>query len=127
MEVLNQLFEAHFRAPVEQVRPIQGQLGGSGRRIVRLAAKGNSAIGILYGVREENVAFVGFSRHFKRHGLAVPEIYADDLAQGAYLEEDLGDTTLFDLVSANRAGGEIAQPAIEAYRKALAELPRRRS
>jgi len=32
---------------------------------------------------------------FRRHGLPVPEIYAEDLTHGAYLEEDLGDTTLF--------------------------------
>lgn len=124
MEVLSRLFESHFRMPVEQVRPIQGQLSGSGRRIIRLSANGQSAIGILYDVREENAAFVGFSRHFKRHGLPVPEIYADDLEHGAYLEEDLGDTTLFDLVSANREGGKIGQEAVDAYRKALGVLPR---
>ncbi len=70
-----------------------------------------SAIGILYSVREENVAFLEFSRHFRRHGLPVPEIYAEDLSQGAYLEEDLGDTTLFDFLVANRAGAAIAPPA----------------
>ena len=64
MDVLKKLFEAHFRVPVEQVQPIQGQLGGSGRQIVRLTASGKSAIGILYDVREENAAFLGFSRHF---------------------------------------------------------------
>src|SRR5947208_15372766 len=127
MDVLEKLFEAHFRVPVEQVQPIQGQLGGSGRKIVRLTASGKSAIGILYDVREENAAFLGFSRHFKRHGLSVPEIYADDLEVGAYLEEDLGDTTLFDLVSSNRTSGELAQPAIEANRNALTELHRYQS
>jgi aminoglycoside/choline kinase family phosphotransferase len=34
-------------------------------------------------VREENVAFLEFSRHFRRHGLPVPEIYGEDLSQGA--------------------------------------------
>ena len=63
-----------------------------------------SAIGILYPVREENVAFLEFSRHFRRHGLPVPEIYAEDLTQGAYLEEDLGDTTLFEFLGENRSG-----------------------
>jgi len=124
MEVLKNLFGTHFGLPVEQLQPIQGQLGGSGRKIIRLTAKGKSAIGILYDVREENIAFLTFSRHFKHHGLPVPEIYADDLDHGAYLEEDLGDTTLFDIVSANRADGEVAKPAVEAYRKVLAILPR---
>ena len=79
-----------------------------------------SAIGIFYNVREENVAFLEFSRHFRRHGLPVPEIYAEDLSQGAYLEEDLGDTTLFEFLSKNRAGENIAPQAVEAYRKVVA-------
>ena len=124
MDVLQRLFEQHFNLPAEQVQPLQGQLGGSGRIIVRLTGSGQSAIGILYQVREENVAFLEFSRHFRRHGLPVPEIFAEDLSQGAYLEEDLGDTTLFEFLGKNRAGDAIAQPVIEAYRKVVAVLPR---
>jgi aminoglycoside/choline kinase family phosphotransferase len=124
MEVLKQLFEEHFRSPAERVLPIQGQLGGSGRTIVRLANESNSAIGIVYGVREENVAFLQFSKHFRRHGLPVPEIYAEDLKRDAYLEEDLGDTTLFESLAKNRAGDVIAPEIIEGYRKAVAILPR---
>ncbi len=124
MDVLKRLFEQHYRLTAEQVQPLQGQLGGSGRTIVRLTGGGKSAIGILYSVREENVAFLEFSRHFRRHGLPVPEIYAEDLSQGAYLEEDLGDTTLFDFLGANRTGAVIAPPVIEAYRKVVALLPR---
>ena len=123
MDVLTQLFEQHFHAPVVRVQPLQGELGGSGRRIVRLHGERSRAIGILYNVREENVAFLEFSRHFRRHGLPVPEVYADDLAQDAYLEEDLGDTTLFDLLSANRRGEEIAPVVVDAYRKAVEFLP----
>ncbi len=124
MDVLKQLFEQHFHSPAERVQPLQGQLGGSGRKIVRLAGEKLSAIGILYDVREENVAFLEFSRHFRRHGLPVPEIYAEDLSHGAYLEEDLGDTTLFEFLSKNRAGENIAPQAVEAYRKVVAVLPR---
>ena len=123
MDVLKRLFEQHYQFPAENVQPLQGLLGGSGRVIVRLAGRGFSAIGILYPVREENVAFLEFSRHFRRHGLPVPEIYAEDLSQGAYLEEDLGDTTLFEFLSKNRAGETIAPQAIEAYRKVVALLP----
>jgi aminoglycoside/choline kinase family phosphotransferase len=124
MDVLKELFEQHFHSPVEQAQPLQGQLGGSGRKIVRLASEDLSAIGVLYDVREENVAFLEFSRHFRRHGLPVPEIYAEDLSRGAYLEEDLGDTTLFEFLSQHRAGGQIAPLALEAYRKVVAVLPR---
>jgi aminoglycoside/choline kinase family phosphotransferase len=124
MDILKQLFEQHFHLPVEQVQALQGQLGGSGRNILRLTAGKLSAIGVLYDVGEENVAFLEFSRHFRRHGLPVPEIYAEDLGHGVYLEEDLGDTTLFDFLSKNRRGEKIAPEAVEAYRKVVAVLPR---
>jgi aminoglycoside/choline kinase family phosphotransferase len=124
MDVLKKLFEQHFHAPVEQVQPLQGQLGGSGRKIIRLSAGKISAVGILYDVRGENAAFLEFSRHFRKHGLPVPEIYAQDLDHGAYLEEDLGDTSLFEFLSKNRAGDRIDLSVIEAYKKVIATLPR---
>jgi aminoglycoside/choline kinase family phosphotransferase len=124
MDVLNKLFEKHFRAPAERIQPLQGELGASGRKIIRLSRGNQSAIGILYGVREENAAFLAFSRHFRHHGLPVPEIYGEDLDHGAYLEEDLGDTTLFDFLSRNRSGESIPPQVIEIYRKVVADLPR---
>jgi aminoglycoside/choline kinase family phosphotransferase len=124
MDILKHLFEEHFGFPVEHVEPLQGGLGGSGRSIFRLAGENASAIGVLYDVREENVAFLEFSRHFRRHGLPVPEIYAEDVKRGAYLEQDLGDTTLFDFLSRNRQGDEIPPVVIDAYREVVAVLPR---
>jgi aminoglycoside/choline kinase family phosphotransferase len=124
IEVLKNLFEHHFRTPATRIHALQGQLGGSGRRIVRLSAANASAIGILYNVREENIAFLEFSRHFRRHGLPVPEIYGQNLDNGAYLEEDLGNTSLFEFLSAHRSGETIAPEAIDAYHKVVALLPR---
>jgi aminoglycoside/choline kinase family phosphotransferase len=124
MEVLERLFAQHFRLPVTRVERLQGQLSGSGRKIVRLRTDSLSAIGVLYDVREENVAFLEFSRHFRRHGLPVPEIYAEDLSHGAYLEEDLGSVTLFEFLSEHRDGATIAPEAVAAYRKVVAVLPR---
>jgi aminoglycoside/choline kinase family phosphotransferase len=124
MDVLKNLFEQHFHAPPTRIQPLQGELGGSGRKIIRLANDKFTAIGILYGVREENAAFLSFSKHFHRYRLPVPEIYAEDLDHGAYLEEDLGDTTLFEFLSKNRSGETIAPQVIEAYRQAVAVLPR---
>jgi aminoglycoside/choline kinase family phosphotransferase len=124
MEVLKELFERHFQSPVERMDPLRAELGGSERKIVRLSGGTFTAIGVLYGVREENVAFLEFSRHFRQRGLPVPEIFAEDLSHGAYLEEDLGDTTLFEFLSGNRAGDNIAAPVIEAYREVVNLLPR---
>ncbi len=124
MDILQQLFEQHFHSPVEHVQPLHGHLGGSGRKIIRLSGGDSTAIGILYPVREENLAFLEFSRHFRRHGLPVPEIFAEDLGHDAYLEEDLGDTTLFEFLSNSRVRDAIALPAVIAYRKVVATLPR---
>jgi len=124
MDVLKRFFEKKFGVAAEQIRPLQGNLGGSGRVLLRLTGGGFNAIGVVYGVREENAAFLEFTRHFRAKGLPVPEIYAQDLKAGVYLEEDLGDTTLFDSLSANRAGAAIGPAAMEAYRKVVATLPR---
>src|ERR1700719_2521240 len=112
MDVLQRLFQRHFGSPPEQARPVQGQLGASSRNIIRLTGGSFSAIGVVYGVHEENAAFLEFSKHFRAHGLPVPEIYAEDLEHDAYLEEDLGDTTLFQYLSANRSGETIAATVI---------------
>jgi aminoglycoside/choline kinase family phosphotransferase len=124
MEILSKLFERHFHLSVLGMQPVQGKLGGSGRKIVRLSGEGVSAIGILYDVREENVAFLEFSRHFRRHGLPVPEIYEEDLDHGAYLEEDLGGTSLFEFLSKNRTDEKISPAVVAAYLRVIATLPR---
>src|SRR5947207_6034015 len=124
MEVLRKLFQQHFHSSADRVQPLQGQLGGSGRNIIRLANASHSAIGILYSGPEENVAFLEFSRHFRRYGLPVPEIYAEALSEGAYLEQDLGDTTLFEFLSDNRSGADIRPEVVNVYRKVVAALPR---
>ena len=124
MDVLKRLFEEHFHSPATRVQPLQGELGGSGRKIIRLSNERSSAIGILYGVREENTAFLAFSRHFRKHGLPVPEIYGEALSDGAYLEEDLGDTTLFQYLSKNRRAADVGAPVAEVYRKVVEVLPR---
>jgi aminoglycoside/choline kinase family phosphotransferase len=124
MERLRSLFEQHFRSPVERTEELGGQLGGSGRQIIRLANDQFSAIGIVYEVRAENHAFVEFSRHFRGHGLPVPEIYAVDLDRNTYLEEDLGDTTLYQFLAGNRVGEDIQPAVIDTYRQVVAMLPR---
>jgi aminoglycoside/choline kinase family phosphotransferase len=124
MNFLELLFEQHYGARPTKVHPVQGGLGGSGRVIVRLSNAEHTAIGIQHDVAEENAAFLAFTYHFCKHGLPVPEIYRVDEAHGAYLEEDLGDTTLFQCLSQNRSGAEIAPEAIAAYRRVVEMLPR---
>src|SRR6267154_5398772 len=124
IDILEKLFEQHFHTAPSRIQRLQGELGGSGRKIIRLASDKTTAIGILYNVREENAAFLEFSRHFRKHGLPVPEIYGEDLNHGAYMEEDLGDTTLFEFLSNNRTGEDIAAEGRKGVWKGGAGLPR---
>jgi aminoglycoside/choline kinase family phosphotransferase len=70
------------------------------------------------------MAFLEFSRHFRKHGLPVPEIYAYALSEDAYLEQDFGDTTLFEFLSKNRTGADIRPEVVDTYGKVVATLPR---
>lgn len=98
---------------------------GSDRRIHRLSGNGRSLIGVVNADRLENRAFLSFSRHFRSAGLPVPEIFAEAADGLAYLEEDLGDETLFDLLNRQRsASGEaIPESVARVYEKALQLLP----
>ena len=100
---------------------------GSQRAYWRLLGPdGRTAIGATGPEPEENRAFLSFSRAFRGIGLPVPEIYDADESAGAWLMEDLGETTLFDaLVSARAtAGGAFPASMVATYRDVLAVLPR---
>ena len=119
---LKLLFESRFREPVEGVAPLKGD--ASARKLFRLSAASRTAIGVINPDVLENRAFLEFSRHFRTCGLPVPEIYAEDLDRGMYLEEDLGDTTLFQFLTANRAGERMSSETLDLYRKVVVLLPR---
>ena len=94
---------------------------GSTRQYFRLVWDNErTAIGALGPDHDENRAFLAFAKAFRGAGLPVPEVYAEDQDEGAWLLEDLGDTTLFKALSS--AGGAAAVAPL--YRKVLAILPR---
>ena len=119
---LKALFARRFGEPVTGVAPLKGD--ASARKLYRLRSASWTAIGVVGPEGRENRAFLEFSRHFRKCGLPVPEIYGDDLQSGVYLEEDLGDTTLFQFLTAHRTSDGIAEDALHIYRKVVEMLPR---
>lgn len=120
------LFEESYGRRPELILDVAAD--GSARQYFRLMlGKNSSVIGVFGPDREENRAFLAFAKAFRQIGLPVPEIYAEDREAGVWLEEDLGDTTLFHALAASRVEcGEEQFPA-EAeglFRKALSLLPR---
>jgi aminoglycoside/choline kinase family phosphotransferase len=119
---LKTLFGKRYGQPPDTLAPLKGD--GSSRELFRLQGAGRSVIGAVNSDRHENEAFLTFSRHFRDCGLPVPEIYAQDLEQGIYLEEDLGDTNLFQYLGAHRTQEGFAPRVVELYRKVVRLLPR---
>ena len=101
---------------------------GSTRQYFRLVWDAvRTVVGAIGPDRDENRAFLSFARAFRSAGLPVPEIHAEDQEAGVWLEEDLGDTTLFRALTAARvASGPDRFPAdiVPLYRRVLAILPR---
>lgn len=92
-------------------------------------ADAGTAIGVIGPDAEENRAFLAFSRTFRDLGLPVPEVYGADEPDGVYLVEDLGDTTLFQALTAARLTestppGSFPASMEPVYRRVLAWLPR---
>ncbi|MBO4282743.1 MAG: phosphotransferase [Bacteroidales bacterium] len=94
-------------------------VSGSARRYFRMQSGDFSAIGVYNADSKENRAFLAFSRHFAAKGLPVPVVLAEDLAQDIYLEEDLGDETLFSYRSRS---AEFTPELKEKYRSVLQNL-----
>jgi aminoglycoside/choline kinase family phosphotransferase len=120
---LRSLYLRRFGHEPASVLPLRAD--GSNRAIFRLVdPDGSTVIGVHGPDHDENRAFLSYSRSFRSIGIPVPEIYADDEAAGVYLEEDLGDTTLYDLLTSLRTGDEFPEAVIPVYHEVIALLPR---
>ncbi len=97
---------------------------GSHREYVRIFGTKDTAIGVYNPDRKENRAFLTFSRHFRKYGLPVPEIFAEATNGLLYLEEDLGNMTLFSYLTEVRAQEGFTAGLIRTYEKVLDALVR---
>ncbi|HRD79155.1 MAG: phosphotransferase [Saprospiraceae bacterium] len=118
--ILADLFEKWAGESAYLVLPLAPS--GSQRVYYRLQGPTKTAIGAYNPNRKENQAFISFSRHFKARQLPVPEIYAEDLDQDVYLQEDLGSTTLYSYLL--QKGEYFPDYLVQIYRKAVEQLAR---
>lgn len=91
---------------------------GSDRQYFRLRTTKRSYIITYNNNIRENKAFLEFSRHFSSQQLAVPEIYHSSADQSFYIQSDLGNTSLFDILQKDG----YTESTLELYRKTLAQL-----
>ena len=138
MEVLKSLFEQWAGVPCTECFALGAN--GSSRRYYRLAGSSQqvadselpatcyplpakTAIGCVNDDIRENEAFFAYSRHLHAKGLPVPELYAVDDDRRHYLQQDLGDQTLYGhLYDKKRQGGGFDAEMLALYKQALADL-----
>ncbi len=99
---------------------------GSNRSYFRVSCAGkDSVIGCVGTSVEENTTFIYMARHFASLSLPVPRIISVNDDMTAYLQDDLGDHSLFDLISSGRnAGGDYNEEEVSLLKKTIRMLPR---
>ncbi|HXA01382.1 MAG TPA: RNase adapter RapZ [Cytophagaceae bacterium] len=101
---------------VEEVKQLVQ--AGSDRQYFRVHTAQRSYIVTYNNNIPENLAFFEFTRHFNSKQLAVPEIYHISADKCFYIQTDLGDTSLFNIIQSE---GYTAH-TFELYQKTFAQL-----
>ncbi len=121
-EVLKQLFEKYTGQKVDEITELNSS--GSNRRYFRLRGGRVSIIGVIGTSQEENNAFITLSRHFGEKGINVPKVFAVSNDGMAYIQEDLGDSILYNEVSHGRESGEYSSYERNLLCKVVEKLPK---
>lgn len=99
---------------------------GSNRRYVRMSVEGNSVMGVIGTDVQENRAFLAIARHFRKKGIPVPEVLAVSEDEMSYIQEDLGDELLSDMVAEAGKAGNLSEdsPVASLLCRTMAMLPK---
>lgn len=119
-ELLAQLYQSYTGEAPTSIEPLPG--AGSNRKYFRLKGK-ESLIGVYGTSTEENRAFIYMARHFSQKGLPVPRILAEAADQSAYLQDDLGDISLFQLIKQGRESGNFSDEETNILKQTIRLLP----
>ena len=118
---LNRLFEEITGEKVQEITEFPSS--GSNRKYFRLKSWHFTRIGVWGASPEENRAFVYLSAHLRKQGLPVPEVYEHTDDYMYYVQEDLGDTLLFDALEGGRKSGEFSRQECLFLQQTIRLLP----
>ena len=102
-ESLNRLFEQWSGEAVGEMMALTAN--GSNRNYWRIIGTKHRCIAAYNADVDENEAFFYYSQALKQRGINVPELYAIGDDRTIYLQQDLGDTTLYNLLFDKRRQG----------------------
>ena len=120
MQQLTKLFTQYTGKSNPSVEPLPSS--GSNRRYYRLTKDDISLIGVAGRSREENHAFIELSRHFHNQQLNTPEVLAVSDDEMFYIQQDLGDSVLFDAIKGGRLTGVFSADEKDLLHKTIAQL-----
>ena len=98
-------------------------LSGSARKYYRMSGDGGTVIGCTGTNPAENRAFLEIDARFRLHGLHAPEVYGVSDDGMAYLQEDLGEGQLFELLKPALADGSFSQEQLDWLHDTVSLLP----
>ena len=119
---LQTLFEQYTGQKLAEQTEINSS--GSNRRYYRLRGGNVSVIGVAGTSFEENRAFISLSRHFREKGLHVPTVLSVSEDGMYYIQEDLGNEVLYNMVSHGRESGEYSSYESNLLCKTIEMLPK---
>ena len=95
---------------------------GSDRRYFRIMDGDRSVIGAYNSNQEENEAFVGFTEHFRKKNLPVPEVFGYLPSKFVYFQQDLGDDNLYTWLHKKKVISPFDSESSNLYRKIFDNL-----
>ena len=119
-EIISKLYKQVTGQQHDNIELLTGS--GSNRRYFRMTGP-RSLIAVCGESTAENRAFIYMARHFRNKGIPVPEVLAVSDDESCYIQEDLGDTLLFNAITNGRTTGEFSDYEKGLIRKSIARLP----
>lgn len=95
-EIVEQLYEEHFGEAPQKTSALP--VSGSDRRYFRLEGGKGTVIATVNAKVAENNSYFYFTELFRKHGINVPEVYRVAKDRRSYLQQDVGHTSLFDML-----------------------------
>lgn len=124
-EKLAQLCAQHTGSAAENWTATLLKGEGSNRKYYRLTnqSSGKTLVGVIGENKAENEAFMYLSQHFAKQGQPVPALVGASADHMSYLQEDLGDQSLYGLIQAGIRTGHFSAEETALLKKTIGALP----
>lgn len=119
-EELHRLYSQLFGSSATEITELPSS--GSNRRYFRLTGSPD-VVGVSGTSQEENKAFLYMASHFEKQGIPVPHVYGWSEDYLYYMQEDLGDTLLFDAIEKGRKSCVFDENERSLLHKTISLLP----